>query len=182
MINLSSTKIAIVLRGPPGSGKSTVISELREFLLKQFSVNCEVEVLDKFDLNIEKPNNRTYVNLRNTISKNPQCILIELGWGDGATSNPKDWIELLEKAGFKIFLFKLTAPKDVIIDRVSRRYNKGIGPPPEMALKIYDWYENNLDFVTFPKKVGLNEVVIDTSMFKVKEIVTYILNIVLHNR
>jgi len=35
MISLSATKIAIILRGPPGSEKSTIICKLKGILLKQ---------------------------------------------------------------------------------------------------------------------------------------------------
>jgi hypothetical protein len=47
---------------------------------------------------------------------------------------------------------------------------------------VYEQYENNKDFINFPKNASLNKIVINTSELKVNEIVMYILNTVLSNR
>lgn len=114
-------KVAIVLRGSPGAGKSTVANALQVL----YPQNCRVE-LDRYWGPGEKRFAGTcrYWDLRNQ----PDVLIIELGYGEpagesfpGATKNPREWVSILENDGREVFFFLLDIQESETKRRVSIR-------------------------------------------------------------
>ena len=116
-------KIAIVLRGAPCCGKSSVSNSLQEYF--GLPLNSHV-VLDHFWGRGEKrfAGHYRYWDLRDQ----PDVLLIELGYGEpddptffGATRNPREWVSLLEADGRRVFFFLLEIDKAECIRRETVR-------------------------------------------------------------
>ena len=108
-----SRKVAIILRGPPGAGKSAVARELR----RRLQVTSGFVILDNFWYPGEKrfKGPGRYSDLVDDCD----ALIIELGYGEpepenfaGATKNPGEWLDILEAAGREVFFFLLWVPID----------------------------------------------------------------------
>jgi hypothetical protein len=119
-----SRKVAIILRGPPGAGKTAVARELR----RRLQVTNSFVILDNFwypgEQRFEGP--ARYSDLVDDCD----ALIVELGYGEpepenfaGATKNPGEWLHILEAAGREVFLFLLWAPIDESLLRKEGRMN-----------------------------------------------------------
>jgi thymidylate kinase len=155
-------KIAIVLRGPPGSGKT----EVAQVLEGLFSGRCAFVNLDQFWVQGEK---RFVGSCRYWDLDDPRDVLIiELGYGepwprsfDGATRNPKEWLRVLQNAKREVFLFRLDVPVEETLARTCHRMR------PIDATTAATLYGTGHDCSTevFTERAAMHgqEVVIDTS-------------------
>jgi hypothetical protein len=114
-------KVAVVLRGPPGAGKSQVASALQV----HYAQSSRVE-LDRYWGPGEQRYAGTcrYGDLRNQ----PDVLIVELGYGEpagesfpGATKNPREWVGILENDGREVFFFLLDIQESESLKRVSNR-------------------------------------------------------------
>jgi hypothetical protein len=116
-------KIAIVLRGPMGGGKSTVTSALQE--IYSLPKNSHVE-LDQFWGEGQKRyvGSCRYWDLRDQAD----VLIIQLGYGEpagerffGASRNPREWVSILEADMREVFFFLLSVPEAESVSRVGKR-------------------------------------------------------------
>jgi hypothetical protein len=116
-----SRKVAVVLRGPPGAGKSNVANALQVLYPK----NSRVE-LDRFwgDGQQRFLGNCRYWDLSNQAD----LLIIELGFGEpvgevfpGATKNPREWIAVLERDNRIVLFFYLEVSEAEALSRVAQR-------------------------------------------------------------
>lgn len=130
-------RVAIVLRGAPGAGKSPVADALRERYTLPKSSHVS---LDTFWGPGQKrfAGHCRYWDLRDQ----PDVLIIELGYGEphggsflGATKNPREWVSILENDGREIFFFLLQVSQ---CEGQRRKKAKG---DPVYSPEVYKRYE-----------------------------------------
>jgi len=147
-------KVAIVIRGPPGAGKTSLIRELEANVSKEMTVRCLT-----LDHHSGAPSNHRPRNYHNMGSLSEDCVLIELGDGGDATRNPDKWVGKLTSQGYSVHLFLLKAPLDELRKRTSIRKDWLDG----LTLGSWNSYRYDQNFIGFHKKLGLDQVEIDTT-------------------
>ncbi|MCI0589042.1 MAG: hypothetical protein L0323_19670 [Planctomycetes bacterium] len=111
-------KTAVVLRGPPCGGKSTVGSELARQLASSVLVSLD-DGWNPSERRFKKDGR--YADL----VSNAETLIIELGFGEpagesfpGATREPAAWLKVLREAGRSIHLFLLMPPLKETLRRI----------------------------------------------------------------
>lgn len=101
-VRFGSTKKAIVIQGPPGSGKSHLLCELEERLGVE---KCKKIFLDSgWGKNEVRTNPTTrYDDLRGL---NHDFVLIEQHYGEDAMCDPQEWVSILSGLGYTIYVFR----------------------------------------------------------------------------
>jgi hypothetical protein len=102
-------RVAIVLRGAPGAGKSPVTDALRERYPLSKSSRVSLDTC-------WGPGEKRFAGHCRywDLCDQPDVLIIELGHGEptdrsflGATKNPREWVSILENDGREIFFFLL---------------------------------------------------------------------------
>ncbi len=105
-------KIAIVIQGPTGSGKTTVISHLRQACGQEVgSVLLDTGWNSGESRRDASSSSERYADL---VSENSAIILIEQNYGEDAMCKPEEWTEILVRRGFFAFAFRLKPPIETI--------------------------------------------------------------------
>lgn len=119
-------KLAVVLRGPPCTGKSTIGCKLATWLGAP-----AVVVLDERWGHGELRHRLRGIGRYPDLDSNAPVLVIELGVGEpadgssrGASRDPMEWVEILEDAGRRVWFFMLWASEDVLVERAKERERK----------------------------------------------------------
>ncbi len=96
---------AVVLRGRTGVGKT----ETRRQLERMLNDDTSSVVLDHGWGRGEKRANGTtpFERYSDLLGRPENLLLVELGWGEVASTRPKEWIDLLRSDGRHVLLFRL---------------------------------------------------------------------------
>lgn len=171
-----SSPVAIVLRGPTGVGKSAVGAELQQRLdLPQRNVIVLDNGWGGGECRWSGGPNR-YADLR---VDNSGLLILELAYGDslprdpdrgGATSNPHEWISVLQEQNRSVHIFLLWASWEHIEQRVLRRGR------PSLA-DARSWYEayQRPPLSDFAMRAGIHHDRLATSGRTPEEVATLIL-------
>lgn len=169
-------KLAILLRGPTGIGKTTIA---RALLRKLGATLQEPIVLDHgWGYGERRFNGGTgrYEDLR---GHQDDVIVVELGWGEpagegfqGATRNPAEWFNILQQEGRDLFLIRLEADSAELVRRAEHRCRPRAR---DCALHWQGRYDKDPDLVSLPSRLGTMEHVIDTTYMSVEDAATEIL-------
>ena len=114
--------LAIVIRGPPCSGKTTVCRTLAR---KFEGISAVVNLDDEWWYGDRRhAGTYRYVDLQTSAP----VLIIELGLGEppdwrspGATLNPEEWVTMIEADRRRVSFFHLTAPTHVLLERARKR-------------------------------------------------------------
>jgi hypothetical protein len=165
-VSTESVLKAIILRGPPGVGKSAVRDLLRSHL-GQAARHINLEAYwGKDEWRTAQPDFR-YADLQ--LSKEP-ILLVELAWGEpaglpfpGATTGATEWVEVLQKVKRKIFPFLLVAEWNDILKRLMARHGHHMHQNVLEQLGRASFYEHKHPLFTYPVIPGFTEQTIDTT-------------------
>ena len=116
-----SRKIAIVLRGPPCGGKTSVACEVARQLASPVTF---ISLDDGWSHGEQRfKNDGRYSDLASDV----QTLIVELGFGEpvgesfaGATRDPNAWLKILRESGRSVFLFLLQPPLEETFRRIAR--------------------------------------------------------------
>ncbi len=157
---------AIVLRGPPGVGKSAVRDLLRAHLGKSVRyINLDAH-WGKGEWRSAYPEFR-YADLQ--LATEP-VLVIELAWGEpdglafpGATRGANEWMGILKAAKREIFPFFLTAQWSDILKRLTDRHGHDGNHNVLAELGRASFYEHNHALFCYPDIPGITERTVDTT-------------------
>ena len=165
---MSTTPVfkAIILRGPPGVGKSAVRSQLQRYLGRA-ARHIDLDAYwGKEEWRYAQPDFR-YADLQ--LATEP-VLLVELAWGEpaglsfpGATRGAKEWVTILQKAKRQIFPFLLMAKWNDILDRLMARHGQDQQQDVLDQLGRGSFYEHKHQFFTYPAIPDFTELTIDTT-------------------
>jgi hypothetical protein len=120
-----SRKLAIVLRGAPGTGKTTIRNALRHHF--GHARTALVSLDDGWG-----QGERRFVGFARyaDLANQPDVLVLELGYGEpqgeafgGATKNPREWLAPLEEEGRDVYSFVLNVDRSECLQRVAARGN-----------------------------------------------------------
>ena len=157
---------AIILRGPPGVGKSAV----RELLQARLGKAARHIDLDAYwgtgEWRYAQPEFR-YADLQ--LATEP-VVVVELAWGEpdglafpGATRGANEWMEILRRAQREIFPFFLTAEWADILKRLTDRHGRERHHDVFAELGRASFYEHKHYLFNYPEMPGIRERAIDTT-------------------
>ena len=157
---------AIILRGPPGVGKTAVRELIRRYLGHQARyVNLEA-YWGKDEWRYAQPDFR-YADLQ--LATEP-ILLVELAWGEpaglpflGATRGAKEWVDVLQKVKRQIFPFLLVAEWKDILKRLTERHGYHMNQTVLDQLGRASFYEHKHPYFSYPEIPGFKERTIDTT-------------------
>ena len=157
---------AIILRGPPGGGKSAVRRMLQGHLGKSGRyINLDA-YWGRGEWRYEQPEYR-YADIQ--LATEP-VLVVELAWGEpdglafpGATRGAGEWMSLLQKAKREIFPFFVIAEWGDVLKRLTERHG-GDGHHDVLAdLGRLSFYEHKHYLFSYPEIPGITERTIDTT-------------------
>lgn len=157
---------AIILRGPPGVGKSAVRNQLQGRLGKSARyINLDL-YWGKDEWRYAQPEFR-YADLQ--LAAEP-ILLVELAWGEpegllfpGATRGAHEWMGILQKAKREIYPFFLTAEWKDILNRLTERHGQRGLHSVLAELGRASFYEHKHYLFSYPAIPGVTERTIDTT-------------------
>ncbi len=154
-------KIAVILRGPPAIGKSSVTRLLAQKMLPGTTKQIDLDQGWGRDQNWRfSAGPGRYADLKAT----EDLLVLELGCGEpcagvaGATLNPREWVSILEAEGRQVHAFLLWTDYDTWQRRLLVKVPGG----DPGAHEYYRLFERQ-EWKDFPAKAGVREEPIDTS-------------------
>ena len=157
---------AVILRGPPGVGKSAV----RKILQGELGASARYINLESYwgveGWRSTQPDFR-YADLQ--LAKEP-ILVVELAWGEpdglpfpGATRGAGEWMKILQEAKRTIYPFFLTASWNAILKRLTERHGQDGSHNVLAELGRASFYEHKHPLFTYPDLPGITEHLIDTT-------------------
>jgi hypothetical protein len=148
------SRVAIILRGPPGAGKSRVATLIQE----RCSWVRHVTLDDGWG-----PGEFRYrggrLRYQDLAHAAEQVLLVELGWGEpldqsspGATTNPDEWYKVLLNAGRFVRPFLFCADEETARSNIRDRMRREGRPSwvEEREMQVWRNYEARHPQFTFP--------------------------------
>jgi broad-specificity NMP kinase len=165
-VSTSPVLKAVILRGPPGVGKSAVRKQLQGQLGEAARyINLDA-YWGKGEWRYAHPEFR-YADLQ--LAAEP-VLVVELAWGEpdgltfpGATRGANEWIGILQTAKRAIFPFFLTADWSDILKRLTDRHGREGQHNVLAELGRASFYEHKHHFFSYPDIPGITEQTVDTT-------------------
>jgi hypothetical protein len=166
-MNAAAQKNAIVLHGPPATGKS----QIWEHIKKKVPVAARISLDDGWGPGEIRYRGGTERYLDLAQAQSP-VLVVELGWGEpaglgfpGATRAAQEWVRVLRDGGRQVYPFLLRADFTTALARLKDRQHRRGQTFWEVlqSLGIRTMYEQKHELFTFPQIQDFSEVCIDTS-------------------
>lgn len=165
-VSNGSVRKAIILRGPPGVGKSA-ICKLLQAHLGDTSRHINLDAYwGKGEWRYAQPAFR-YADLQ--LATEP-VLVVELAWGEpdglifpGATRGAAEWMDILHQARRELFPFFLTADWGDILKRLTERHGHDSHHNVFAELGRASFYEHKHYLFSYPESLGITERTIDTT-------------------
>ncbi len=165
-MSTNSVRKAIILRGPPGVGKSAVRTLLRYHLGEAARYIDLGAYWGKDEWRFAQTDFR-YADLQ--LATEP-VLLVELAWGEppglsfpGATTGANEWVDVLRKAKREIFPFLLIAEWNDILKRLMDRHGPHMHRNVHEQLGRASFFEHKHHLFAYPEMPGFTERIIDTT-------------------
>jgi hypothetical protein len=165
---MNTRRVAIVLYGPPATGKSTLAEVLRHRLV-QASRTISLDDGWLHGQWRKTGGAGRYADIRQATEP---ILLLEIGCGEpppldfpGATRAANEWIDVLRESGREDFFFLLTLDWTDAAERIDRRFT---GQEAKLFLVwqhlgLHALYAHKHAMVTFVSNLGVQEHALDTS-------------------
>lgn len=173
-------KVAIVLHGPPCSGKTETAKELVRRFTPERSRFVSLDVGWMLGDSRYNPGPQRYADLA---TASERALVIEIGCGEppdlrlpGATQGAAEWIEVLRRSNRRILAFALQMDWD---DARARLWDRYRGRPAALFefwqhIGLYSLFVHGDPIATFPPSVGLSEEPLNSSKQTISEMADYI--------
>lgn len=175
-------QVAVILHGPPVTGKSTLSQELQ----KRFPGLCRHVSLDEgwtgehpFRFRLEE----RYQDLQ--VAREP-ILIVEVGCGEppnldfnGATRGAREWIEVLTAAERRIIPFLLMLDWNDVVPRLETRHrgDASLLFCVWQFVGLYTLFQQRHPLATFDARLGLKEHQINTSQLNIAQAADEILRV-----
>ena len=148
--------LLIILRGPAGSGKSTVSKGLKNKIKIQ-------KPIDSYLLNLDEIREIVFESYMKEALEY-ECVIGEMFFGDEHTTTPETWINRFKEKNYDIFSFILKASKETCFERCKNDKNNARSSVNRTQSKIYEYHDqfyNHKEFTEFAKKAKIYEEIIN---------------------
>jgi thymidylate kinase len=149
--------LLIILRGPAGSGKSTVSKRLKNKFKIQKSI-------DSYLLNLDEVREIVFESYMKEALEY-EYVIGEIYYGNNHTTKPETWINRFKEKDYDIFSFILKASKETCHERCKNDKNNDRSPTNRIqSQNHYDHgrFYKNKDFSEFAENAIIHEEIIDT--------------------
>jgi shikimate kinase len=157
---------AIILRGPPGVGKSAV----RKLLQRRLGEWVRHIDLDAYWGKDEWRYSQAAFRYADLQLAPEPILVVEFAWGEpaglafpGATRGANEWMGLLRNAGREIYPFYLTAQWGDILNRLNERHGREGHHDVLAELGRASFHEHKHYLFSYPEGLGITEHTIDTT-------------------
>ena len=132
LLAVDSLKSLIILRGPAGSGKTTICNAMVEVLGAYHSNILDLDITGSQEYKFER-------NLRNCLSS--EYVIGMMFYGNSHTTEPSKWIEKFQERGYKILSIILYTSKETCFNRCREDNSTGRHPINKDKDRIYKYYD-----------------------------------------
>ena len=156
LLPVDSLKSLIILRGPAGSGKTTICNAMVEVLGAYHSNILDLDITGSQEYKFER-------NLRNCLSS--EYVIGMMFYGNSHTTEPSKWIERFQESGYKILSVILYASKETCFNRCREDNNTGrhpINKEKERIHKYYNEFYAREKANPFAEAAGIIEITVNT--------------------
>jgi shikimate kinase len=146
----------IILRGPAGSGKSTVCKYLRKELGTERTCSLDLDITG---VNEDKFND----NLRNCLTF--EYVIGMMFYGNSHNEQPQQWITKFKDRNYRILSVVLHANMDLSYDRCKNDNNPErhpINKQKEQGNKYYHEFEQRQNENIFQEMACVEEIIVDS--------------------
>lgn len=159
----------IILRGPAGSGKTSVCNAIMKILGKKNSCKLDLDITYPQEDEFEK-------NLMNCLSS--ENVIGMMFYDNSHTTDPLKWIMKFREKEYKILSVILHTSKETCFNRCREDNNTGRHPvnkEKDLIYKYYDEFYSREKSNSFANAAGIVEIKLDTENMMPDEIAKEIL-------
>jgi thymidylate kinase len=160
----------IILRGPAGSGKTSICNAIMQILGKKNSCKLDLDITNPQEDKFEK-------NLMKCLSS--ESVIGMMFYGNSHTTEPSKWVERFREKGYKMLSVILYASKETCFARCREDNNTGRHPVNKEKDRIFRYHEEFYErekAKSFAEAAGIVGITVNTENKTPNDIAKEILN------